>query len=147
MSGFTNKGKYRLLGAYRGVAMPGHFYLALVTSAVAPVADTNTLGELTQVGAGTGYTANGSQVNLNSTDFDVYTEDDANDRALIQLKNFSWTGSGGPITAARYSVLTDDNATPANREVWNYWSLGSDRTVSDGQTLTLVDQELDLTEA
>ena len=148
MSGFTNRGKYRLLGVYyRAVTAPTNFYLALVTSAVAPVADTNTLSELTQIASGTGYTTNGQSVARNATDFDVYTEDDANDRGLIQLKNFTWTASGGNLGAARYAVLTDDNATPASRDILNYWSLGSDRTVSDGQSLTLIDCEIQINEA
>ena len=35
----------------------------------------------------------------------------------------------------------DDNGTPANREVLAVFDLASDRSVSDGQTLTLVDCE------
>jgi len=44
-------------------------------------------------------------------------------------------------------VITDDNATESSREVWGYWSLGSARTVSDTQQLTLQDLELRLTES
>ncbi len=146
MSGFTNKGKYRLLGNYRGVAMPANFNLTLTTDAVRPSADLTTLGELTQISAATGSTTNGQSVSLNATDFDVYTEDDANDRALIQLKNFTWTASGGDLGPARDVELTDGNVTPSNREIWNYWSLGSNRTVSDTQALTLIDLEIDLSE-
>jgi hypothetical protein len=44
-------------------------------------------------------------------------------------------------------VLTDDNATVANREIIAYWDLTSPRSVSDGQTLTLQDCQLDLNES
>jgi hypothetical protein len=44
-------------------------------------------------------------------------------------------------------VLTDDNATVANREVFVCWDLASDRSVSDGQTLTIQNAELRLNNA
>lgn len=152
MAGFTNKGKYRLLGwAFRGDIIPTNFYVALVTSATAPDADINTLGDLTQIAIGNGYSDGGYQLTPNDTDFDTHTEDDTNDRGLVQIKDVVWTASGGSIPdsgdGARYAVLTDDNATVANREVLAYWDLTSDRTVSDGQTLTLQDCELRVNES
>jgi hypothetical protein len=152
MPGWTNRGKFRNLGVYyRGVTPPTNFYIALVTSAVAPNPDTNTFGELTQIAAGNGYTSGGIQLARNSTDFDVLTEDDVNDRALVQLKDIVWTATGGNIPAsgagARYAILTDDNAVLANREVINYWDLGADRVVSDTQQLKLIDCELRINES
>ena len=149
--GMTNKGKYRLLGwAFRGDTIPTNLYLALVTSATAPGPDTNTLSDLTEIAAGNGYTTGGYQLTPGSTDFDVHTEDDAEDRAFVQIKDVVWTASGGPIPAsgngARYAVLLDDNATPGDREVLDYWDLTSDRSVSDGQTLTLQNCEIRLDE-
>lgn len=146
---FTNKGKYRVLGAiFRAETLPTSFYVALVTSANAPDADTNALSDLTEIAAGNGYTTGGYQLTKNDTDFDVWTEDDGNDRAFMQIKDIVWTASGGPIPAsgggARYAVLLDANATPADREVWAWWDLTSDRSVSSGQTLTLQDCELRL---
>lgn len=150
MAGQTNKGSYRMLEVYyRGGSAPANFYLFLATSAVAPGADINTKSELTEVAAGNGYTAGGISIARNATDFDVLTEDDANDRALIQIKDISWTASGGNLpgsgSGARYAILTDANATPANREVINFWDLVSDRVVSDGQTLTLQNCEFRIT--
>ena len=149
-SGWTNKGKMRTLEAYlRGGTIPTNFYVALVTSAAAPNADTNTLSQLTQIATGNGYTDGGFQLTPNATDFDVLTEDDTNDRGIIQLKDVAWTASGGPIPAsgggARYAVLTDDNGTVGSREILAWFDLTSDRSVSDGQTLTLQDAELRLT--
>jgi len=140
----TNKGIYRILGNYfRGESKPTNLYLALVTSAVEPTVDTNTFGELTEIAAGNGYTAGGYQLNFNSTDWDTWIEDDVNDKAYVALKDLVWTGTGGPIPAsgngARYAVLTDDNATPANREVYGWFDLVTARQVSDEQTLTLQD--------
>lgn len=151
MAGFTNRGKKLLLEEmFRNPTEFTNFYVALCTSATAPTADTNTLSELTQIASGNGYTANGIQLSRNSTDFDTLTEDDTGDLAKILIKDLVWTASGGNLPAsgggARYAVLTDDNATAGSRQILAFWDLGSDRTVSDTQTLTLQDCELRLTE-
>jgi hypothetical protein len=151
MAGWTNKLKAKVLDwVFRGTALPTNFYVALVTSAVAPTADTNTLSQLTEIAAGNGYTSGGISLTKNATDFDVNTEDDINDRGLVQIKDLVWAAAGGPIPAsgsgARYAVLTDDNVTIGSREVYGYWDLTSDRTVSDTQTLTLQDCELRINE-
>lgn len=152
MAGWANKGKFNLLEwGFRKANIPTNLYVALVTSADVPDADTNVLGDLTEITAGNGYTTGGYQLDMNSTDFDVITEDDTNDRALIQIKDVEWTASGGNIpsggSGARYAVLIDDNGTIANRELITYWDLSSDRTVSDTQTLSLQDLELRLNES
>jgi hypothetical protein len=152
MAGITNRGKKRILDYYfrRQGALPTNFYIALCTSAVAPTADTNTLSELTQIASGNGYTTNGISLTPNTTDFDVMTEDDALDKAILQIKDVVWTASGGNLpgtgNGARYAVLTDDNATPGSRDIFAFWDLVSDRVVSDTQTLTLQNCEIDLTE-
>lgn len=152
MAGFTNKGKAQMLAEWcRGTGAPTGFYVALVTSAVAPTADTNTFSELTEIAAGNGYTTGGLAVARNATDFDTLNEDDANDRGSVQIKDLVWTASGGAIPAsgngARYAVLLDDNVTIASREVLAFWDLASDVSVSDGQTLTLQNLELRASEA
>mgnify|MGYP000920312131 FL=1 len=149
-SGMTNRGNKLLFDyVFRATALPTNFYVALITSAVAPTADTNTFSELTEIAAGNGYTSGGISLTKNSTDFDVLTEDDANDKAIIQIKDLVWTASGGSIPAsgngARYAILTDYNATMGSRQVLAWWDLTSDRTVSSGQPLTLQDCELDIT--
>jgi hypothetical protein len=146
-----DKGKARILnGFFRNTNLPTNFYVALVTSAVAPNADTNTLSQLSEVPAGNGYSEGGYQLSRNSTDFDSLVENDSDDRGDLQIKDLVWTAAGGPVpasgTGARYAVLTDDNATVGNREVLAWWDLVSDRTVSAGQTLTLQNCELRLTE-
>lgn len=140
----TNRGKKLMFDAFfRGATPPTTFYLALVTSAAAPGPDTNTLSDLTEIAAGNGYTAGGTAVARNSTDFDTLTEDDATDMALLMVKNIVFTASGGVLpgsgAGARYAVLLTDEATVADRQVVDYWSLGSDRSVSDGQSLTIAD--------
>lgn len=143
----TNRLRFNLLGwAFRAATIPTNFYITLITSATAPTVDTDTKTGLTEIAAGNGFTAGGTSLSKNATDFDVFTEDDTNDRAFIQLKDIVWTASGGNLPAsgdgARYALLTDDNGTDASREVYTSWDLTSARTVSDTQDLTLQDCEI-----
>lgn len=147
----TNRGKYKILDwAFRAATRPTNFYVALVTDAVAPTVDTNTLSELTQIASGNGYTTNGISLTPGGTDFDTLTEDDSGDQAILKIKDLVWTASGGSLpgsgSGARYAVITDDNATAGSRIIIAYWDLASNRVVSSGQTLTLVDLEIDATE-
>lgn len=148
-SGWTNRGRYKGLGVWlRAETAPTTFYLALLTSATTPDADDNTMADVTEIAAGTGYTTGGAAVARSAVGFDVWTEDDANDRAFVQLADVVFTASGGSIpnsgSGARWAVLTDDNGTVASRELYAWFDLGSDRSVSDGQTLTLQNAELRL---
>lgn len=150
MAGWTNRGKYDCLALWaRGTSPAAAFYMALVKST--PTADTNTMSDLTEIAAGNGYTSGGASLTRDATDFDVLTEDDANDKALVQVKDITWTASGGTLPSdgngATYAVITDDNATVSSRDVYHYGSLGSARVVSSGQTLTIQNFEIDLTES
>lgn len=151
MSGVTNRGKYLTLQLWgRGTSPATAFYLALATNNTPPTVDANTLSDCSEIAAGNGYTAGGLIVNRNSTDFDVLTEDDTNDRALIQMKDYVWTASGGNLPAsgngARWVLGLDDNVTVNSRQVWGFWDLGADRVISSTQTLTLQNIEYRLTE-
>lgn len=143
-SGWTNRGMYRMLNYFfRGAALPANFYVALVTNATAPSWDTNTLGELTQIVAGNGYTSGGYALTPGETDFPTLTEDDDARYAEIVLKGFAWSAAGGSIPAsgsgATYAVLTTYHATVGSREVMYYWYLGGARSVSSGNTLSMAD--------
>ena len=136
---------------FRGAAISGSgFAVFLATSAVTPTQDSNVKTDVTEIATGDGYSAGGINVNRDSTDFDVLTEDDTNDWALVQIKDIVWTASGGPIPAsgngARWALLTDRNATVGSRLIIAYFDLVSDRTVSDGQSITLQNIECRLTE-
>ena len=136
---------------FRGAAISGSgFAVFLATSAVTPTQDSNVKTDVTEIATGDGYSAGGINVNRDSTDFDVLTEDDTNDWALVQIKDLVWTASGGPIPAsgngARWALLTDRNATVGSRLILAYFDLISDRTVSDGQSITLQNIECRLTE-
>ncbi len=142
--GWTNTLKAAVLGHFfRGSGAPTSFYVALCTAATEPTADTETLSELTEIAAGNGYVSGGMAIARDSDDFDTLTQDDNGDQAMIYLKNLVWSASGGPIPAsgdgARYAVLTDANATVGSRIVYHWWDLAENRSVADGNNLTLVD--------
>lgn len=153
MAGWTNRFKLRCNQyVFQRTTMPTNYYIALCTSATAPTADTNLLGDLTQIATGNGYTDGGYLITPGTTDFPSAddTESDASDYGSIKAKDIPWTASVGPIPAsgsgARWAVLTDDNGTVASREVYLYWDLQSDRSVSAGQDLTLQDLEIRISE-
>ena len=143
MAGFTNKGKAKILRAFfQSESTPTYVYIYLVTATDVPDADTNTLSDLTEISE----TGKEKQLQLNTTDFDTSvanSEDDLNDLGRMRIKDLIFDGA---ITAASYVVLTDDNATEADRVVYAYWSLGSIRTIDSGDTLTIADLEFNLLE-
>lgn len=146
----TNRGAFRVLQSFfRNTSTPTVLYAPLIdASSATPTVDTNTFADLTEVPAGNGYTAGGISLSRNSTDFDVITEDDTNDRALIQIRDLVWTASGGSLpgsgSGARHLALTDDNATQSSRDILTTWDLVSNRVVSVGQTLTVQNAEIRL---
>lgn len=152
MPGVTNRGKMRFIQHYFGnINTPAVFYVHLITPATAPTAGVNTLGQLTQMTGGNGYTSFGQTATRNTTDFDTFTEQDNNTLALTQLKNIAWTATGGTIpsagSGARYAVLCLDNTSTVNlRDVLVYWDLTSERTVSNGQTITLQNLQINAQE-
>jgi hypothetical protein len=68
--------------------------------------------------------------------------------AKVVVADVTWTASGGNLPAsgdgARWAVLLDGAVSGSN--VLAYFDLVSDRTVSDGQTLTIEDSEIDANE-
>jgi hypothetical protein len=148
----TNRGKYLVPDGYFRGNLPTNFYVILFTSATTPTVDTNTVGELTQIAAGNGYTAGGYQLNPDTTDFPTLTEDDTNNRAVLLIKDVSWTASGGSIPAtgtARYAALTTDEGTVADRQVLVVWDLdptGTGVSQADGGRLILRDLAIRVTE-
>lgn len=155
-SGVTNRGAYLIGGmALTNAAEPTNYYIALVTSATTPTVDHNTLSEFTEIAAGNGYSSGGLSIARTvagaGLDWASATEDDTDNRAEFILENAVWTASGGPIPAsgggARWALLTDDNGTVGSRQVLAWWDLVSDRSVSDGQTLTVASAEIRATPA
>jgi len=147
MSGWTNRGKYRTIRVALGATdTPSSFRVFLITPSTAPTAGTDTLSVIGQIADGNGYSTGGYTINRDTTDWDTFTESDTGDRAFAQLKDVVWTASGGAIpsagSGARYAVLGNYTSTLASTDVWYYWDLSSERSVSDGQTITLQNCEV-----
>lgn len=138
-SGWTNKGTFFGLSVLfpGSISLPSNYYVYLVNST--PTVDTNTLSQLTEASNYDGE----QSLSLNGTDFDVITEDDSGDQAYVQVKDLTFTASGGTCTTT-YAVLTDDNVTEGSRLVLAFWDLGATQNISVGNTLTLQDLQLTL---
>ncbi len=145
MNGLTLRGVRRMLAiALQGETPPTSFYVALVQASPAPTALTTVLSSLTQVANGNGYVSGGIQLDRDAVDFDVLTEDTSGLSVYLQIRDVSWTATGGSIVGASYAVLTNYHATMGSREVWAYWPFGAARTVTVGRTLPLTDLEVSL---
>jgi len=150
---WTNRGKLLMLDyVFGGLTLPDSFFVALVTADVVPTVDTNTFSQLTEIADGNGYTEGGYEIWPGDSDnaFDVFTEDDVNDRAIVQIKDLIWTATGGTIPVsgdgARYAILTDDQAVVADRQIIAVWDLVSDRSATIGHVISLENCELRLVE-
>jgi len=146
-SGTTDRGKKLLLDyAFEAETVPTTYYLALCTSATSPTKAINTFSQLTEVAAGNGYTTGGNALTA-ATDFTV-SEIDGAIGAKVLISDQTWTASGGNLPStgdgARWAVLLDGAVSGSN--VLAYFDLVSDRTVSDTQTLTIEDAEIDANE-
>lgn len=124
----TNRFKKNILNVFfLDATEPTSFTVRLVSDT--PDEDTNNISELTEI-TGSNYSA--VTLSRNSTDFDVITEDDANDAGYIELADVVFTGA---FSGATHCVLCDNSG-----DVLAYWPLqtgGAAVTVSANQTYTL----------
>lgn len=149
MAGWTNRGKFLFLGyGFRTGTRPTAWRAVLGLATPTPTADTNLKSDIAEIATGNGYTVDGIALTPGATDFDVYTEDDTNDRALVQARDLTWTATGGslPASGAGARYLYTITATGASGEVVSFHDLAADRSVSVGQNLTIQDPEWRFTE-
>lgn len=148
MSGWTNVGKQRALDLLRGASLPTNYYIALLADSSVLGPDVAAMSDVVEITSGNGYSSGGQSIEPNGTDFDFLDAALSGDEVNLRIKDIVWTATGGPIpnggNDARYAVLTDDNATVADREIWYYWDLQESYGVSNTQSLTLVDTEITL---
>jgi|SRR5262252_4594317 len=95
----------------------------------APVATNAVKADITELGAGNGYTTGGAAATLisSSQSGGVYT---------LKLNNVSWTASGGSFGPFRYAVLY--NSTPAAGNLIGWYDYGSNLTVTSGNAFQVV---------
>lgn len=141
MGFLTNRGVKLILDyVFSGVALPTNFYAALLTNGTTPTVDISTLGGLSQMAVGNGYTDGGLSLTPGTTDFPTNAEDDTNDYATLALKTLIWNPSGTfPASGAlpQYVALTTDEATVANRQVIAVFDAVVNSPLANGQPLEI----------
>ena len=102
--------------------------LKVMLTNTAPEAANTVKADITEISAGNGYTAGGSQATQSSS---------AQSAGVYKLvcADVVFTASGGSIGPFRYAVLYNDTAT--NDELIGYWDYGSAITLSSGGTFTV----------
>lgn len=102
--------------------------LKVALTNTAPVATNSLFAELTEISAGSGYTAGGTAATISSSAQSSGTY-------KLVLADVVFTASGGPIGPFRYAVLYDDTST--GDMLIGYWDYGSSVTLADGETFTV----------
>lgn len=95
----------------------------------APNAATNTVfANITEISAGNGYTAGGTDTQ-NATSRSGGT-------TTVTAVDVVWTASGGSIGPFRYVVAYNDTPTSPADPLIEYWDYGSSITLASGETFT-----------
>lgn len=102
--------------------------LKVMLSNTAPTAGNSVKADITEISAGNGYTAGGSQATQASSSQSGGTY-------KLVLNDVVFTASGGSIGPFRYVVLYNDTAT--NKELIGWYDYGSSITLNAGETFTV----------
>ncbi len=94
----------------------------------APVATNTVKADLTEISAGNGYAAGGTQATQSSSAQTSGTY-------KLVLADVVFTAAGGSIGPFRYAVLYNDTA--ANDPLIGWWDYGSSLTLASGETFTV----------
>ena len=102
--------------------------LKVALTNTAPNATDDQFADITEISAGNGYTAGGTQASQSSSAQTSGTY-------KLVLGDVTFTASGGSIGPFRYAVLYNDTA--AGDELIGYWDNGSEVTLSAGESFTV----------
>jgi hypothetical protein len=102
--------------------------LKVMLSNVAPVATNAVKADITEIGAGNGYSAGGTAITITSS---------AQSAGLYKLvgNNVTYTASGGSIAVFRYAVVY--NSTPAPGNLIGWYDYGAALTITSGNSFTV----------
>ena len=104
--------------------------LKIALTNTAPNVSTHTvLADITEIGAGNGYTAGGTAVSVTGSTQTSGTY------SLTQSADVVFTASSGTIGPFRYAVLYNDTST--SDSLIAYWDYGSAVTLNDTETFTV----------
>ncbi len=96
----------------------------------APTASNGVKADLTEISAGNGYSAGGTQATISSSAQSSGTY-------KLTLADVVFTASGGSIGPFRYAVLYNDTPTSPADPLIGYWDYGSSITLANGETFTV----------
>lgn len=103
--------------------------LKIMLTNVAPTAANAVKADITDIGAGNGYSAGGTAVGITSSSQSSGTY------KLIPSGNVVFTASGGSIATFRYAVIY--NSTAASGNLIGWWDSGAGQTITTGNTFTV----------
>jgi len=95
----------------------------------APVATNSVKADLTEISAGSGYSAGGTATTI--------THSRSSGTSKIAGTDVVFTASGGSIGPFRYAVLYDDTPTSPADPLVAWWDYGSAVTLASGETFTV----------
>ncbi len=102
--------------------------LKVMLTNTAPLVTNAVKTDITEIGAGNGYAAGGTQAAFSSGA-------QASGTYKLILSSVTFTGSGGSIGPFRYAVLY--NATPAAGNLIAFWDYGTSVTITNGNSFTV----------
>lgn len=106
----------------------GHTLKVMLTNS-APLATNTVKADLTDISAGNGYTAGGTDVQNDLSE--------ASGTATASAVDVTWTASGGTIGPFRYAALYNDTPTSPADPLIAWWDYGSAITLNDGESFTV----------
>jgi hypothetical protein len=98
-------------------------------SNVAPVATNTIFSNITEISAGSGYTAGGTATTV--------TVSETTGTTTVSGTQVVFTASGGSIGPFRYVVLYNDTTSSPNKPLVGWWDYGSAVTLADTETFTV----------
>jgi len=106
-----------------------HTFKVALTNTAPNAATHATLSQITELGAGNGYTAGGVDIDNDGSE--------SGGTLTVTAVDKVFTASGGTIGPFRYAVLYNDTPTSPADPLIGWWDYGSSITLQDGETFTL----------
>lgn len=104
--------------------------LKVMLTNTAPLAANSVKADLTEIGAGNGYTAGGAAASISASAQSGGTY-------KLTLADVVFTAAGGSIGPFRYAVLYNDTPTSPADPLIGWWDYGAALTLAAGESLTV----------
>lgn len=107
----------------------GHVMKVMLVNSPAPVSTNTVKANLTEIGAGSGYTAGGED--------SQNTLAEASGTTTVTGTKIVWTAAGGTIGPFRYPVLYNDTQGTPAKPLVSWWDYSTNLTLQIGETFTV----------